>query len=204
MFAETLDNSERPMRLIRKIRSYTLLSYLNRSSIVLSDFILKRLSAYFYASLDTESDFGIDFGSTERPSLVLCYTYIQSKYALQSLAFGNIVMVEETKWIVSMSISIGSFRLTARNFRIKFRNDLGVSFLMIETVSISETSVSFCETTWYNVPEDGYLHIRHVRSRNVINTGFSQWESRSHFSLNPGDPSNPFWGRVVAYKPYSM
>jgi hypothetical protein len=33
--------------------------------------------------------------------------------------------------------------------------------LMMETVSTSETSVSFYQTTWRNVPEDSHLYIRH-------------------------------------------
>jgi hypothetical protein len=32
--------------------------------------------------------------------------------------------------------------------------------LMLETVSTSETSIIFCETTWRNVPEDSHLQLR--------------------------------------------
>jgi hypothetical protein len=35
-----------------------------------------------------------------------------------------------------------------------------ITTLMVVAVSTSKTSVNFYETTWSNVPEDYYLHIR--------------------------------------------
>jgi hypothetical protein len=32
---------------------------------------------------------------------------------------------------------------------------------MMEAVSTSDTLVRFYKTTWYNIPEDSYLHTRH-------------------------------------------
>jgi hypothetical protein len=37
----------------------------------------------------------------------------------------------------------------------------GMSGLMMEAASTSETSVNFCQTTWSSNPEDSHLHIHH-------------------------------------------
>jgi len=39
---------------------------------------------------------------------------------------------------------------------------------MKEAVNTSETSVSFYETTRYNIPEDAHLHIRYTSIHNLI------------------------------------
>jgi hypothetical protein len=50
--------------------------------------------------------------------------------------------VEEQKYILSLCLEL-----------------LKVDALMMDAVSASETLVSFCQTTWYYIPDDSDLHI---------------------------------------------
>jgi hypothetical protein len=43
----------------------------------------------------------------------------------------------------------------------RFRGTNSLIALMMEAMSTSETSASFYETTWRNIPEDSNLHTRH-------------------------------------------
>jgi hypothetical protein len=46
--------------------------------------------------------------------------------------------------------------------------------VMVEAVSISETSVNFCQTTWRNIPEGSHHHTRHcddLKTRKTENFG---------------------------------
>jgi hypothetical protein len=72
---------------------------------------------------------------------------------------------------------------------------------MMETVSTSETSLSFYQTTRHNIPEDSHLHT-HRREMNfevliyVFSSSFSVYEMREVDSLQrktlPSTPPNPY------------
>jgi cAMP phosphodiesterase len=73
----------------------------------------------------------------------------------------QVLVAESMKMTVFWDVEPCSLTETGRHFRGAFclRNQ-GDEFiaLMVEVVSTSETSASFCETAWRKIREDSHLH----------------------------------------------
>jgi hypothetical protein len=68
-------------------------------------------------------------------------------------------MVASVKMTVFWDVAPCSLTEIDQGFRGASASIIGA---MMEAVSTSQTLVSFCETTWRNIPEDSHLHVKGV------------------------------------------